>query len=300
MNLADLEAFVAVAEAGSINRAALRLRLTQPAITRRVQNLEAHLGGAPLLDRTTKPLVLTPGGRRALDYCRQVLRSVEELKENTTEEGRAARELRVGTAHSLAEIVLGAPLDELRRRTPGLHIQVTSNWTAKLIEEVSSGELDCAIALTASHHRIPSGLMAKALGTERVVVIAARRTPFDEDGALPLSIRDLADHLWILNPAPCGYRVALQRAFDREKAVARVAAEVLGYDLQLSLIERGLGLGLVPVRCLQGHPRREHFRIVKLADFAADGSITMLRGASPAAWSAAADVLQGAVAASLG
>ena len=48
MNLQDIEAFVAVAEAGSVNRAAARLNLTQPATTRRIQNFEAALGGAPL------------------------------------------------------------------------------------------------------------------------------------------------------------------------------------------------------------------------------------------------------------
>src|SRR3954466_10916709 len=47
MNLQDIEAFVAVAEAGSVNRAALRLNLTQPATTRRVQNFEAAIGHAP-------------------------------------------------------------------------------------------------------------------------------------------------------------------------------------------------------------------------------------------------------------
>ena len=59
MNLQDIEAFVAVAEAGSVNRAAARLNLTQPATTRRIQNFEAAIGGAPLFNRAVKPAVLT-------------------------------------------------------------------------------------------------------------------------------------------------------------------------------------------------------------------------------------------------
>jgi len=63
MNLADLKAFVALAETGSISRAALRLGLTQPATTRRVQNFEASMGATALLDRSTKPATLTPADR---------------------------------------------------------------------------------------------------------------------------------------------------------------------------------------------------------------------------------------------
>jgi DNA-binding transcriptional LysR family regulator len=51
MNLQDIEAFVAVAETGSVNRAAIRLNLTQPATTRRIQNFEAAIGDTPLFNR---------------------------------------------------------------------------------------------------------------------------------------------------------------------------------------------------------------------------------------------------------
>ena len=47
MNLQDIEAFVAVAKSGSVNRAAAQLKLTQPATTRRIQNFKAAIGGAP-------------------------------------------------------------------------------------------------------------------------------------------------------------------------------------------------------------------------------------------------------------
>lgn len=300
MNLGDLEAFVAVAEAGSINRAALRLRLTQPAITRRVQNFEARLGGAALLDRSTKPPVLTPTGRQALEYCRRVLRSVKELEESTTEEGRSGGELRIGVAYSLAEVILSSPLDELRRRFPALRLHVMSNWTAQLIEEVRSGGLDCAVALTTSYHRIPSGVTATALGRERVVVTAGRAARLGQERALRLSIRDLVDQVWVLNPPPCGYRAALQQAFDHERAVARVGAEVLGYDLQLSLIERGIGLGLVPQRRVDRSPQRQQLRILKVVDFAPEGTIAVLRGASLGASSMAIDFLQDNIATRLG
>ncbi|WP_164212842.1 helix-turn-helix domain-containing protein, partial [Stenotrophomonas maltophilia] len=72
MNLQDIEAFVAVAEAGSVNRAAIRLNLTQPATTRRIQNFEAAIGDAPLFNRAVKPAALTSLGTHVLEHCRRV------------------------------------------------------------------------------------------------------------------------------------------------------------------------------------------------------------------------------------
>jgi ABC-type Fe3+/spermidine/putrescine transport system ATPase subunit len=71
MNIHDLEAFIAVVETGSIGAAAVRLNLTQPGVTRRVQSLEQTLG-TPLLDRRSKPPTITAAGRAAYDHARRV------------------------------------------------------------------------------------------------------------------------------------------------------------------------------------------------------------------------------------
>ncbi len=126
MNLADVKAFVAVAETGSLHRAALRLGLTQPAITRRLQNFEALMGVAALLDRRAKPRALTAAGRTALEYCRRALKAAE-LEASASATGEPADELRIGIAHSQAEVVLAAPIDGLRRRFPALRLNVAAD-----------------------------------------------------------------------------------------------------------------------------------------------------------------------------
>jgi DNA-binding transcriptional LysR family regulator len=72
MSLLQLEAFVAVAEEGHVGRAARRLHVTQPPVTRRIQSLEAELG-IRLFDRTTKGMRLSPRGERLLPRARQIL-----------------------------------------------------------------------------------------------------------------------------------------------------------------------------------------------------------------------------------
>ncbi len=75
MSFDQLESFVAVAEEGAVVRAARRLCITQPPLTRRIQGLEDELG-TPLFERLPRGMRLTPAGQRLLPYARQVLDTV--------------------------------------------------------------------------------------------------------------------------------------------------------------------------------------------------------------------------------
>lgn len=275
MNLHDIEAFVAVAETGSINRAALRLNLTQPATTRRVQNFEAAVG-LTLLDRSTKPPTLTPAGNQVLEHCRRILKTVADLDAYASSVGEPAGELRIGIAHGLAEVVLTSPIDDLRHRFPRLTLQISSNWTSGLLDEVRNGALDCAIGLVTASHTIPKGVQVTQAGPEKIVVVARHGTNLDGRTTLEA----LAGQGWVLNPAGCGCRMALERAFDRAGAPMRIAAEVFGEDLQLSLIARSGGLGLVPWRQFEASPHRSRLRVLDVRDFSLEATVAMLQGPS--------------------
>jgi DNA-binding transcriptional LysR family regulator len=280
MNLQDIEAFVAVAETGSVNRAALRLHRTQPATTRRLQNLESALGSVPLLDRTARPPVLTPAGRRVLEHCRAVLKAVAELRASISGPAEIAGELRIGIAHGLADLVLDAPLDALRRRFPGLRLNLSSNWTRSLIEEVRSGALDCAIGLITREHALPRAIEARAIGPEEIVVVCGKKSALGVDTKRGVRLKDMAEMGWILNPEGCGCRSALQRTLDRSGLPMQVSAEVFGEELQLSMIARGRGAGLVPRRQLQRSSHRASVRIVRVRDFSLRATISILHGGS--------------------
>jgi len=278
MNLADLKAYVALAETGSINRAALRLRLTQPAVTRRIQNFETSIRGTVLLDRRVKPPVLTPAGRQVLAHCQGVLKAVAELEACAAGGAEPAGELRIGISPGLAEAVLSTPLDDLRRRFPGLRLRVASEWTTSLIRKVGNYELDCAVALVTDHHTLPVTVSGSLICSEILAVVAPRNFKPSVRNTRMLRIRDLEPYAWILNPAGCGYREALLRAYDRSNTSCRVVADILGYDLQLSLIARGAGLGLVSRRLIDRSSLRTELRILRVLDFKPEVRVMMLRG----------------------
>lgn len=291
MNIQDIHAFVAVAETGSVNRAAARLNLTQPATTRRIQNFEAAIGGDPLFDRSVKPAILTAHGNHVLEHCRRVLIAVAELEACATSSAHPAGELRVGVAHGLGEMVLTTPLDALWRSFPRIRMQVSSNWSIGLIEDVRSGAIDCAVGLLTDAHAVPAGLQRLSLGEERVVVVSSSaRASARRDGS-PWRLRDLTEEGWFLNPRGCGCRAALERAFDRHNLPIRVAAEVFGEDLQLSLLAHSGGLGLVPYRQFDRNPHSAQLRALDVADFQISATVTLIRNVVPGRFDPAIELL---------
>lgn len=290
MNLQDIQAFVAVAETGSVNRAALRLNLTQPAVTRRIQSFEAALGDGCVFDRSVKPAALTPAGRHVLEHCRRVLSAVAELEACGSSAADPSGELRIGVAHGLGEMVLTTPLDSIRRRFPRIRLQVSSNWSIGLLDELRGGSLDCAVGLLTEAHSIPAGLAATSLGTEQVVIVSASRTS-TKRGGTPWRLRELAEESWYLNPPGCGCRAALGRAFDRQQLPLVIAAEIYGEDLQLSLIAHAGGLGLVPGRLFAQSPHRHGLQILEVSDFVVPATVTLIRSTLPGRFDPATTLL---------
>jgi DNA-binding transcriptional LysR family regulator len=106
MNTHDLVAFVAVVETGSIVAASTRLNLTQPGVTRRIQNLEEMLG-AQLLDRLSKPLKPTAAGYEAYEQGRRLLRMLEDLKSGVANDGMVRGEFRSALRRPVRDQPLG-------------------------------------------------------------------------------------------------------------------------------------------------------------------------------------------------
>ena len=238
-----------------------------------------------------KPAALTSLGSHVLERCRRVLAAVAELEASTATTADPAGRLKAGVAHGLGEMVMTTPLDTLRRAFPRIRLQITSNWSTNLLEDVRSGALDCAVSLLTEAHTVPAGVMRVALGAEQIVVVAASRL-LANHGRQPWRLRDLADKDWFLNPPGCGCRAALTKAFDRLQLPIHIAAEVFGEDLQLSLLGQSGGLGLVPRRQFEHSPHRHELRVVDVQDFILPATVTLIRSATPGRFDPVFELLQ--------
>ncbi|MFM0198727.1 LysR family transcriptional regulator [Paraburkholderia fungorum] len=277
MNTRDLEAFVAVVESGSMVRAAEKLHLTQPGLTRRVQNLESTLGNE-LLDRQSKPLKPTAAGNEVYALARTVLRAVDDLLSVASPGSEPAGELRIGMPPFLAEVALEQPVDLLRSAFPRLTLRVTAGWSPGLVQSVERASLDASIVLMPSSFSPPQTLHATPLAFLPTVIVAARSLGLPDK---PMTLADLSQREWILNQDGCGMRSALRLALGAAGLPFNVAVEAFGSELQLSLVARGIGIGLVTPDLLERSVHRPELRIVETSDFRASIDVWFIHGALP-------------------
>ena len=291
MNTRDLQAFVAVVDSGSMVRAAERLHLTQPGLTRRVQNLETMLG-VELLDRQNKPLKPTAAGNEVYALARTVLRAVDDLLLVASPESEPSGELRIGIPPFLAEVALEKPVDLLRSVFPRLTLRVTAGWSPGLLQSVERASLDASIVLMPTGFAPPETLHATLLAFLPTVIVAARSLGLPDT---PMTLADLARYEWVLNQDGCGMRSALRRALETVGVPFNIAVEAFGSELQLSLVARGLGIGLVTPDMLERTVHRAALQVVEATDFHTGVDVWFVHGSVPGRLMRAIDVLRGSL-----
>ncbi len=132
MELRHLRYFVAVAETENVTRAAAKLRIAQPAVSRQIRDLEEELG-VPLLERQAKSVRLTDAGRLFLDEARAVLERADAAVEKVRATANRARgELHVGYAPSLTSRILPRALRRMQADFPLVRV---------LLHDLSSEEM---------------------------------------------------------------------------------------------------------------------------------------------------------------
>lgn len=262
MNIHDLEAFIAVVETGSIVGASARLNLTQPGVTRRIQNLEDALATA-LLDRQSKPLKPTASGREAYEHGRRVLRSLEDLKAGVSPKGEVRGEFRLGIMPYLSDAALAMPLDGLRAAFPQLTLRITSGWSPRLVEQVARSELDAVAVCLAEGLAPPQELICDDLGAQTVLLVASSDLGVPREADLAT----LSQFPWVMNENGCGFRAYIRQSFEAARLPFQVGVEALSVDLRMSLVARGHGIGIVTPAAFADGRWREGVEVIDCPNF---------------------------------
>lgn len=145
MNLRELVYLVAVADHGSLRKAAVACGVSQPTLSAQLKRLEAELG-TDLLDRSTIPLRLTPVGEDVVARARRLLQDAEEIREAARQrpEGEASS-LRLGVFPTLGAYLLPTVLAGVRARFPQVDLLITERRTTSLMRLLDGGELDAVV-----------------------------------------------------------------------------------------------------------------------------------------------------------
>jgi DNA-binding transcriptional LysR family regulator len=247
IELHRLRAFVAVAEEGHVTRAAERLGMRQPPLSRLLQGLEARLG-CRLLRRLPRGVVPTEAGLALLEEARAVLARAGQVEDAVRRAARGeAGRLAVGFTSSAAlHPFVPAAVRRFREASPGVRLELDEAGTAELVEGVLLGQLDAAFV------RSPAGAVA-GLRVEPVLeepMLAAlpdgHRLARDDGPPLPLAA--LAGEAFVLYRRPSGPGLydAILAACRGSGFAPTVAQEAPRLPATLSLVAAGLGVSVVP------------------------------------------------------
>ena len=267
MNLADMQALIAVVETGSLAHAAIKLNLTQPAITRRIQRLEETLG-AKLLDRDVKPARPTAEGEAAYAECVRVLNAADGLKSAVGRGPRDGRALRLGVSYGAADVVLPALVPPPEGAGS---IAIESGGSIALERTLTERRLDAALVMRDTGHT-PSSTAQKV--THLAVRVVAPR-----EMGLPrrVALKDLRGQRWVLCPDGCGYRRALEQGLYSAAQPLDIAAAVWGFRQQARLVAAGAGLGLLPEVIIAEEAEASALHVLEISDFSAALDLWLIR-----------------------
>lgn len=169
-DIAELRAFCAAVELGSLGRAARLLRVSQPALSKRLRTLEA-LAGARLLDRTSRGVTTTPAGARLYSEARKLLVQAESVEELLGGLSGTDSPVRLAASHTVAEYVLPGPLVEFEvRHDRHLSVELLIANSIVVRDLVSDGRAEFGIAATSSWDSTESKLRVLPLIDDEVVV----------------------------------------------------------------------------------------------------------------------------------
>ena len=290
--LEELKAFKAVVDRTSLTKAADALALTQSAVSRRVQQLEELLG-ATLLDRSSRPPTATAVGRRVYQSATALLHDLDRLMSIPKHDGEPSGTLRLGLPQVVADVALFDIAMALKSAFPALDLRCRTDWSTGLQRELASGDLDAAAVMVPGGSAQPAGMRGSIIATLDVLVVQSRLAPI---ATKSVTMAELAEQQWILNPQGCGYRAALQRAMEGAGKQVRLGVDMHGTETQLRLVAAGLGLGLAPTRLLANSRFLKDLCPVEVADFTLKLDLWLLHAPELGNLSRALDVLGQALA----
>lgn len=241
--LRQLRHFVAVAEHLHFGRAAQALHISQPPLSRSIQDLERRLG-ATLLARTRRKVELTPEGARFLVEAKRLLAQLERaLLEVGTMAAGAGGRLRLGFV-SLADFgVLPELLKAFKAARPGVSLALREMLSPEQAAALEAGELDLGLLLPP----VAGDLEHLVVQRERFVAALPARHRLAR-GARRLAVRELAEEAFVMAPreiAP-GLHDIVALLTARAGFSPRVAQEAIQMQTVVSLVSSGLGVALVP------------------------------------------------------
>lgn len=244
----ELEAFVAVAELGTFHRAAEKLHLTQPGLSRRIQKLEQALG-VELLHRTTRSVTLTGVGRQFLPMAREqisqlgvMLSSIQEIAE------KRYGKVRLASIPTVVMRLLPAVLARYAEKYPQVGVQIFDGNHDFVLSQVRAGIAEFGVSL---HPGDDEDLVFEPFMTDTYVLAVHRDDPLAK--ASSISLGDLKHAKLIIGGRDSGNRLLLEMLLGQASLRLRWFYEVEHIACVAALVDAGVGCAILPATAVRAH-----------------------------------------------
>jgi DNA-binding transcriptional LysR family regulator len=240
MDINELRIFKAVAEEGSVSRAATRLNCVQSNVTARIRQLEDRLN-VTLFHRKSRGVELTPAGRVLLDYAGRIIALAEEAERIVQEREPLAGRLIIGALETTAAVRLPSILSEYHRRFPAVDLQLVTGTALDLIQQILDYKLDGAFVDGTIDH--PELIVEESFIEEMVLVCAKGDDPLLHER--PITI--------LAFPIGCFYRNQLETWLHKSGFIPYRIMEFSTIETIIGCVSAGMGITFLPRSVLTGN-----------------------------------------------
>jgi LysR family transcriptional regulator, regulator of abg operon len=262
MKLHQLSALVAAVEAGSLRRAAETMRLSQPALTRSIKELESEVG-VKLIERTTRGVEATIYGKALIMRSKLVDAELRQARDDIAHLQAATHgDLQIGVTPVSAFRLLPLMLSRFKKGRPQLRVGVTEGMGAGLLNQLRQGDFDFVLARLYDSID-PREFNFEILFTDSLVVFARKNHPFARAKRLTTGERDGCE--WILPGVDSPARTAFQRTFhDHTGAMPQSTIESNSFMTMLTILSQTDLLGISPQQIFRGTWLQKEFTVIDI------------------------------------
>lgn len=243
MEFRQLRYFVTVAQELHFGRAAERLDITQPALSKQIRVLETNIG-IKLFSRTKRSVELTPAGKVFLTETKKLLKQGEKAiaKAQRTAKGETGK-ITIGFTATATYTVLPELIGRFRSKYPQVEVEMLELCTEAQVMALNRGEIDLGFL----HPPIDSrGLEVYPLLSEEFVAVLPKQHSLS--GKESLSLKDLAQESFLLHPREEGpflydefFKLCRQHGFQPQ-----IVKEVNSHQTRICLVAAGMGITFIP------------------------------------------------------
>ena len=259
MNLDQIQAFLAVVRRGSISRAALELYRTQPAISLKIQSLEAELGHR-LLERRRRGVSLTPAGEIVRRRAESILGELDTLRKELGDlSARRVGRVSLGASDTVCLYLLPQILRQFIQKYPGIELRLFTQISRRVLDLIGADEIDLGIVT------LPvavDGLEARKLYEDRFVLVFPPGHAFERRRHLRLA--DLHDQPIIHLKPDTFTREWIDSLLEPIGLKGQIRMEVSTIEVIKRLVEMGLGVSLLPEMSVVEEAQRGRLRTARI------------------------------------